>query len=301
LLYESAFVCSVCQRAGVHIHHIDRDNANNDPRNLVVLCQAHHDEAHTHRELSQNLTPALLRTFKADWAATVRTRRQAEVSVTAQRAAQHAFMRLGVQWGYINHARVAALLTPQIRTIVSRDLTARCVARGLVDTNGIIIPPDEIPPPRGYVSSTIYDWFKYGDDHALHALYSSYVDAIASQVDPVHLSDENWSRRAIANLVPEGSFIYINRGQYFRKVREARDNAHVAVVAFRRHIRIEYFLETRDMFGTTSITGSFAGHQRVAALLLVKTIAREGGNLVLRCTPIALGIGFQSPSYEAQP
>ena len=35
--------------------------------NLVVICVEHHDEAHTHHELSQNLTPDRLRDAKRDW------------------------------------------------------------------------------------------------------------------------------------------------------------------------------------------------------------------------------------------
>lgn len=67
ILYASAFVCVVCQAQGCHIHHIDTDHSNDEEENLVCLCTKHHDEAHTKRELSQNLTPDALRHAMQAW------------------------------------------------------------------------------------------------------------------------------------------------------------------------------------------------------------------------------------------
>jgi hypothetical protein len=71
VLYESAMTCCVCREKnqGVIIHHIEEYNLSRSHAedNLVVLCLNHHGEAHTKRELQQNLTPERLRDFKERW------------------------------------------------------------------------------------------------------------------------------------------------------------------------------------------------------------------------------------------
>ena len=69
LFYKCARTCCVCRdpHKGVHIHHIDEDAANNVESNLVVLCVGCHDDAHTRRRLSRNLTIKELRTSKRRW------------------------------------------------------------------------------------------------------------------------------------------------------------------------------------------------------------------------------------------
>jgi hypothetical protein len=39
------FQCCVCGQVNVQIHHIDGNNANNQPANLALLCLNHHDQA----------------------------------------------------------------------------------------------------------------------------------------------------------------------------------------------------------------------------------------------------------------
>jgi hypothetical protein len=71
VLYESGMICCVCRdkNQGVIVHHIEEfsDSRSHAEDNLVVLCLNHHGEAHTKRELQQNLTPEKLRDFKQRW------------------------------------------------------------------------------------------------------------------------------------------------------------------------------------------------------------------------------------------
>ena len=73
VLYESGMTCCMCryknQGQGVIVHHIEEYSVsrNHAEDNLVVLCLNHHGEAHTKRELQQNLTPERLRDFKQRW------------------------------------------------------------------------------------------------------------------------------------------------------------------------------------------------------------------------------------------
>lgn len=71
VLFESRYTCCVCRdrSGGIIVHHIEKysESHSHDEDNLVVLCPNCHGEAHTKRELQQNLTPERLRDFKQRW------------------------------------------------------------------------------------------------------------------------------------------------------------------------------------------------------------------------------------------
>jgi hypothetical protein len=48
LLAANAGVCCVCKTRGVgtNFHHIDHNNAHNEPKNIAVLCVRDHDAHH---------------------------------------------------------------------------------------------------------------------------------------------------------------------------------------------------------------------------------------------------------------
>jgi hypothetical protein len=296
LLYDSAYVCAVCQDSGVHIHHVDENPANNNPSNLIVVCSKHHDEAHTRRQLSQNLTPSALKDAKANWEGTVRTKRQQQATLRGQvdSVGRDSFFAVGIAWGYINHKRVAQMLSPSILASVDQSLFAICQQRQLVDQHGILIKPADAPQADSYIHGSVYDWFEFGDDSRLHRLYSEFVDQISLAARPVHLSSMAWSRSEAESLVEPGGFIFAVRAFHFKAVSETQSNEHRQVHASARSLAVEFFIDTEDMFGTTSMTVSFSGRQVCAALLHVKSKdSGAGGSMTLRCTPIALGVSFQ--------
>ena len=71
LLYKSRRTCCVCRETerSIIIHHIIEwsESKSNEESNLVVLCLLHHDEAHSKKELSQNLTPERIKAAKTKW------------------------------------------------------------------------------------------------------------------------------------------------------------------------------------------------------------------------------------------
>lgn len=292
VLYDSAFSCAVCQRRASHIHHIDKDPTNNSPDNLVAVCSEHHDDAHTHRELSQNLTADRMRKLRDSWYADVLRRRARAVDIEWQRG-KLGWLAMGVQWGYINHRRVSQMVTADLLRSVDQQNLKRCVALGIVDRNATIIKPSGLTMSHGYVGNTIYDWFEFGQDHMLHRLYSQLVDAAARRMQPIILEDASWTKKFFRSMVKPGTAIFVTKASYFKKVSETADNAHVKVKTFKKGIEVEYFIDTRDMFGTTSITVSFSGHKTCSALLLVKSVSDgDEGKITAHCTSIALGIGF---------
>lgn len=293
VIYDSAFACAVCQKNGAHIHHIDQNNTNNELKNLVLLCQNHHEEAHTKHQLSQNLTAARLRHFQESWLQQVREKREQATSASSQRELADSFFSVGVTWGYINHRRVSQMLTPEILKCVDQILLARCENAGMIDHRGIITPPKNTSPPLSYLSGTVYDLFNHLNGNALHILYSEFVDEIARIVQPIQLEAQSWTKTFTRTMLVANKFIFFKKAQYFKTVSKDNENAKVRVRTFRKNIEIEYFVDSRDMFGTTSITCSFSGHQTRSSFVQIKSINEKGGKLILACTPVALGVGFQ--------
>jgi hypothetical protein len=293
LLYESGFACVVCQCRGAHIHHINENNRNNDLDNLVVLCQIHHDEAHTRHQLSQNLTPNRLREFKARWLDHIRSEREKKATLTGQREGLQEVLSLGMTWGYINHRRVIQLVDDKILKEVDQRVFDRCKTNKIVDDRGIIVKPPNRIPAGNYIRNTVYDWFDYGDDQALHVLYSDFVDKISRKVNPTHMTELNWRPSYIRQCLQPGNFLFFVKDQYFKRAREGRDNCEVRCLARKNKVFVEYVVNTQDMFGTSSIMVSFSGHRSAAALLQLKSIERAVNAWTLLCTPIALGVGFR--------
>jgi len=258
---------------------------------------AHHDEAHTKRQLSQNLDSNALHRAKDKWTSAVRKKRAEVASVSGQRILRGADSdsSVGVAWGYINHKRVAQLAIPKQLNDVDHDLYRACYKRGLIDRQGIPVRPKNVEVSESYINNSIYGWYEFGDDMRLHRLYSAFVDQISQRSQPVHLVPENWTKANIRDLVQPGALVFVEKAFYFKTCSETRENQHRRCRTFKRKIRIEFFIDTRDMYGTTSMTVSFSGHKTCAALIQVKSFEEAAnGWLLIHCTPIALGVGFLS-------
>lgn len=71
LLYKSMRTCCICRKSKrqIIIHHIIewKVSRSNQEENLVVLCLKHHGEAHTYKELAQNLTADRIIAAKSKW------------------------------------------------------------------------------------------------------------------------------------------------------------------------------------------------------------------------------------------
>lgn len=295
LLYESRYCCAICQKSGCQIHHIDQDHSNNAEENLIVLCTAHHDEAHTIRTMSNNLDARALRHAKNAWTEQVRNSRTLAATLEGQtNAAQNEQLSTGISWGYINHKRVAEMSRLEGLSSKGSRLLNYCRDKKMVDEDAIIIKPSSTQSHDTFIRNSVYNWFDFGDDQRLHALYSEMVDQIGRSTNVVHLESSAWTKARVKSLVNSGNIIYFNKGIFFRSTDETKENDHRRCQTFKNKVHIEFYVDTIDMFSSTSMTVSFQGHQTCAALLLVKSFSEnEDGDLLLNCTPLALGTGFR--------
>ena len=77
VLFAADRTCCKCRIAGraVQVHHIDDDPANNDPRNLAVLCLECHNETLVQGGFGRQLTGEQIVIYRDDWHRRVLTRR----------------------------------------------------------------------------------------------------------------------------------------------------------------------------------------------------------------------------------
>lgn len=101
IIHKCAKVCCVCKerKPSFIIHHIvpyskTRDNSEG---NLVLLCLDDHDQAHSKKELSKNLTPEMLRDLKSKWEKLVHDRNIFQI--VSEEKDENSFR---ISWDYIN-------------------------------------------------------------------------------------------------------------------------------------------------------------------------------------------------------
>src|SRR5690349_7626615 len=71
--------CCVCKAEGDHIHHLDRNPANNAFDNLVFLCFKHHNEASIIGSLRKGLSKEALIRFREQHYKEVAARRASSI------------------------------------------------------------------------------------------------------------------------------------------------------------------------------------------------------------------------------
>lgn len=77
VLFQHDHTCCVCNQPGkaVQIHHVDDDHANNDLKNLAVLCLADHDLTQIKGGFGRKLNAAEVTKYRDGWVSRVQQRR----------------------------------------------------------------------------------------------------------------------------------------------------------------------------------------------------------------------------------
>ncbi len=99
-------------------------------------------------------------------------------------------------------------------------------------------------------------------------------------------------------MINHGDIIFCLKGFYFKTTNIYEKEEDRLVYSHSKGIELRFSINTRHMYGNSSLYNTFTGHRFVACLLLVKNIGSENKKLVLDCTPIALGAGFVPNEYK---
>lgn len=274
VLFANRWVCCVCRdpQRPIIVHHINEWSTSRDHStpNLAVLCTIHHGEAHTNRQLEQNLTSSRISSLKAQW-------EQQVVRDDALVIQQGSQLQLD-NWLYFNHLRLFELAQG-----LGVDPTAvsgfqQAITAGVCDQAGAVVK-------RVTAGS-----FMYADSDRIQLYY--YVTALFSAVmqDVVvrNISD-HLDRSVLGCTIAPGDIIFVQGAHSFSDELPAP-----AGIALRRgtrtanHVIISFVFDSAEATSVSAWSLWLTGRQSVGSLIQVKQIRRMDGGLHIAGTVLAI-------------
>lgn len=282
LLYESNFTCCVCKKPGkgVIIHHLDEFHIskNHDYDNLVVICHEHHDEAHTDRRNSQNLTKDKLKAFKKEW--------NKFVTQIACRRILDSCRSDGAIWSLINIRRIYEMSEKLEINLKLMPHYYECLSRNYISKDGRIL-------------STIYD--RNSDDYVydlgwdgskLVSYHEEILEEIISQLNFIDLTNK-WSKDYIKNFVTEGSYISLQAAFHFRNNKKNKRSNQLCLATKKSGgISLEITYNSWECTSMSARACHVSGHVSGTILAVVRTLANEDDTIKITATCLAVGTAF---------
>jgi len=281
VLIANRFTCCVCHNPAksIIVHHIREWAKSHDhsPKNLAALCLDDHDRVHTKKELTRNLTAALLRQFKSAWEDQVR-QLDATAVLDASRAESAA-------WQYFNHARLFELAKSFKIKFDTLDAFASGLASGAIRPNGLPAPRSP-PAHRPYM----YDG---GDGIALYMYVRDVLHAVLEQLTVLNISDY-LDRGLLLPLIKSGDFILVQGAHQFSpKNRKARGTDQPAQGRRRaNHVEVQYTFNLFEAASSSAYNLWLRGRHSSTSIVRVGTVTQENGRLTVVGTVIAIANGF---------
>ncbi|MCR9068638.1 MAG: hypothetical protein NXH79_07305 [Rhodobacteraceae bacterium] len=244
--------------------------------------------------MSKNLTETHVRKYKIAWENQLDQLRKTLSTCNGTREIFGDDYWISPMWGYLNHSRIAQILTRELVDLVDQDLMQSSIQRGVVDRNGLILSGPNDYQSQHFCSATIYDSFNHLDAIALHRLYSAFSDLIIWRFGPKVIDASDFKKSHLRHFLRPGNLVSVQRGFYFRQTENEYGPREVSIRTFKNRCEFRFTASTQNMYGTTSISCSFSGHKTVTALAFVKSLEDKDGKLLVHCSPLAMGIGFRT-------
>jgi hypothetical protein len=291
LLHDCKRTCCVCRdsRKSVIVHHIKpwAETRNHDESNLVVLCCDHHSEAHTTKELAQNLTPDELMYSKQRWLEEVKS------ADTEALFTPHPHIVVGSVWDHFNHTRLEELAKQLSADPESCRYFTELRQAELLTESGGLTWPDAAYAKRAD-SHYMYDGILPRKDQ-IYAYFRDLLFQVVSKTNWVNLR-EIWSKTKINALVQPGTMIVLTGNFRFKPVDRYRSSSKGP-----QQNRIGYYhahgIElsfTFDAWETTanSASGHLSGNWVCTCICLARSLQQESKTFQIKSTCLGLGTGF---------
>jgi len=279
VLIANRYQCCVCNdpEKSIIVHHIVEwaQSHNHAPANLAALCLAHHDEAHSKKELSRNLTPATLRAFKKAWEAEVRV-----LNVTAILDASRADSDA---WLYYNHTRLFELAASFRVKLSDLEYYPMALAAGVIRDSGL-------PLPRLKARPYMYDG---GDGIPLYLYVRDVLHAVLERLTVFNISDY-LDRGLLLPLLKKGDFILLQGAHTFRRLDKAAQGATQPAEGERRvnHVDVRYFFNLWEATSSSAHGLWLRGHKSATSLIRLGKVESAPGKLTLTGTVIGIAQEF---------
>lgn len=277
-LFNSRFTCCICHepKRPVIVHHIREwaSSRDHDLDNLAVLCDIHHNEAHTKRELSRNLTRGRIRKLKAMW--------EEEAKQFDANAILRMGRSVGVEYLYFNHHRLFNLA--RSLGIDLKELSGGRNIPGIHDADGNLVA-------RATGTSWMYEG---GDGNTLAYYVKRVLEAVIQNISAMNISD-NLDRVYMNAVLQPDMFIIVSGAHYFSSNREITRGPGQTSTGYRKANGVKIAF-TFDKWETTSNSAKYrwlTGRQDVSCIVrVVKMSHEEDGTLLIEGTVIAIAEGM---------
>ncbi|MBS1582955.1 MAG: HNH endonuclease [Bacteroidetes bacterium] len=286
LLYESRWTCCVCRdrMKSVIIHHLEEwhDSRDHSEENLVVLCLQHHDEAHTKRELSLNLTIDRIRDLKRLWLDQVKL------------ADTQTIIGLGAsnpsRWFYFNHARIFDVFLSRNLGVEHNRITLSVMMHDLINDLGTFsIPSDD----KLHV-------YNFGEGYLLYQYVANLFDRILNDTVLLDLTDK-FNRTDVKALLKPGMFVALQAAFYFNREKVAQRGPGQTRQAYYRRdgIQIQFEFDAYEATSTSAWAVHLSGHKVALPIGQVTSIVEENSNMTITISCYAIGCFFDEHPYRA--
>lgn len=281
VLFANRSICCVCRSPNkpIVVHHIREWSKSRDHSedNLCVICQDHHDKAHSKSDLTQNLDEKKLTSFKQQW--------EAKVKIQDSQLIRLAIEKDGATWSYVNLQHVYKNLDASNFNYSAYDDWKAAQLKGVIDSKGYLILADN-NSFYAYEGQLILARNRY-----LNFLMRGYL----RDLPLLNISDLLTPSECLPLIFSE-QIVFLQGAFYFKSLSKEHKRPGQTVQGYRqvRGLRFEFTFD--KWLATSSSAGAcwLAGRQNAGTLLRIRTIVREGDTVRVLCTLLAASYGTES-------
>jgi hypothetical protein len=285
VLYKNRRTCCVCRVSNqpVIIHHIDEwaKSRSHAEKNLAVLCLDCHDDAHTKRQLSQNLTADEIAAAKERWESDVE---QLDAKSILKLKHQSDYSN----WTWINIPRIYELAQRLNITVWKDRRFNHLREKGLIDLEGNL----NIENVHS-INRESHNWFlDFGDGYLVAGYLDSLVCSLLERLPIIDIT-ASMKKHWLKSTISAGDYIAAQLPFYFKNIEDAKDTNRTRKAYFRGNsIRIEYTFDSWYCLSSSARFCATAGRKVQTFFGLVRSILEEDDELVITISCLAAGSSF---------
>lgn len=278
VLFDNRWVCCVCRDASrpIIVHHIrewseSRDHA---PANFVVLCSLHHGEAHTQRQLEQNLTAARIAQSKAMWEAQVRRDDAAAI--------QEGTVLQAETWFYFNHLRLYELAIELGVDVAAQPSLPVAFAAGVCRPDGTVS------------KAAAAGSFMYADsDRApLFRFMLGLLRAVLAEAPLRNISD--YLDRGVLGCLAPGDVVFVQGLHTFTPQSPAPAGSQLSRgQRSANRVVVSFVFDLSEATSPSAWSTWLRGTGNVGCLLRIQRLSRLGPKLHIECTVLAIRSAYR--------
>lgn len=278
VLFDNRWVCCVCRDASrpIIVHHIQEwsESRSHAPANLAVLCSLHHGEAHTQRQLEQNLTSPRIAQCKAMWEAQVRRDDAAAIQAGTVLQAE--------TWFYFNHLRLYELAIELGVDVAAQPSLPAALAAGVCRPDGTVS------------KAAAAGSFMYADsDRApLFRFMLGLLRAVLAEAPLRNISDY-LDRGVLGCLVP-GDVVFVQGLHTFTPQCPAPTGSQLSRgQRSANRVVVSFVFDLSEATSSSAWSTWLRGTGNVGCLLRVQRLSRLGPKMHIECTVLAIRSAYR--------